>query len=259
MNSMKYKKPKVRFRAPNISPGQYDDLTGPEFDDLCEKVAHDNREWMRQNMPDIHTQWIIVVNGRVVEESHSDVLPSAYEVTRRSKGNNLAFLLTRPKRQYLGLELYFQTSESQAVVQLLGRDLDEVEPYLQEVEGISHIDAQSGSLVKLVNQFALGRMRYECPLLNGEEEKRHFQGAYSATITHPSFEKKVRMTSQSQAEVNARGIETLAQKQPDRWLRVERLHRFDDAVVDMFDTYARKKQESWPALILYRDSSKPGP
>jgi hypothetical protein len=247
----------LKFIIPQISSTAYRTLTGPEFDDLCDNLVHTNRDWIRQNMPDINTTWVIVVGGKIVEESHSDILPSIYEVTRRSRGKDLAFLLTRPRKQYLGLELYFRNENIDSVVDLLKRDRQEVEDYRERVEGISFIQAQSGILNKLEDAFALGRMRYECPLLYGETEKRHHQGAYSATITHTSFQRSIRLASQSQSEINARGIKTLDQRQPERWIRMERLHRFDDVVIDMFDTYASKKQPEWPALVLYKDVSKP--
>jgi hypothetical protein len=99
-------------------------------------------------------------------------------------------------------------------------------------------------------------MRYECPLTGSGKDQRHAQGAYSATIYHKDFNAPIRMTSQSQIEVNLRGSKTLDQKEPGRWLRIDRLHRFDDPVVDMFDTYGLKVVENVLPLILYKTRDK---
>lgn len=240
------------FRSPVMSRREYNNLSGPEFEDLCATVLEKNRLWARGAMKNPNTYWIVVLDsGKVIERGDSNLVPSFFQVREMTNGKR-GYLLYRPGEKYCDTELFLPTTEDDIVGERLGRSVRDIQSYLNPVEGISHVHVQSGHLPRLQEGFALGQVVYESPLLKGSKETRHSEGSSSARISIKGFPKIVRVASQSLAEVNARGIKTLDQRQPDKWVRMERLHRFDDAIVDMFDTYNFKKDATWPSLLLYR-------
>lgn len=242
----------TRFKQPKISTSDYGQLNGPEFDDLCKRVAKENRQWLKEVMPDPDMSWVLVIGNKAVDFGHSDLVPSLSQIRAKCGAGQRGYLLMRPNAIYCDLALYFQSSQAEVIAGILKRKPGDIKTYLDPVEEISFINAPSGALNKLEDAFALGKIIYERPLLDNEKKKKHAEGAYVATIEHKTFDKAIRMGSQSQAEVNLRGIKTIDQRYPEQWVRMERLHRFHDEVVDMLNTYEMKKQENWPPLLLHR-------
>ncbi|MDO8740661.1 MAG: hypothetical protein Q7J54_03775 [Candidatus Woesearchaeota archaeon] len=244
----------VRFKPPKISTASYNALNGPEFDDLCKKVAKENRPWMKEIMPDPNTSWVLVIGNKAAAFGQSDLIPSLSQVREKCGAGQRGYLLMRPNARYCDLVLYFQSSQAKKIAGILKRNPADIKTYLEPTENISYVNAPSGVLNKLDDAFALGEIKYERPLLypDTESKEKHAQGAYVAAIKHKTFGKPIRLTSQSLIEVNLRGSKTLDQRYPEKWVRMERLHRFHDEIVDMLNTYEVKKQENWPPLVLHR-------
>jgi hypothetical protein len=247
---------KTKFKIQQgITMPRYKKLDSQEFDGLCEKLYKQNREWFRQETSNNPTVTGILVVGKKLEEVyHTNGFPSYFEIQRRSQTEGKkVFLLTRPN-PYLDLVLYFQTKNSEMITELLKREKQDVKSYLEPVEGISQLNCQSGLLNNIEDAFAIGELKYEKTLIRQSKPElgRYEQGATVATIEHPSYKMRLRITSQSEKEVHLRRAKTIEEKRPGNWERIERLHRFDDPILDIFDTYEMKKRENWPDLLVYK-------
>lgn len=85
----------ARLKLPRIDKGRYYSMNAIEFDEICEKLVRDNGEWIRENMPDPHTLWGIVVGTTFVELSTQSVLPSIAYVRSKAKPRKRAYLINR--------------------------------------------------------------------------------------------------------------------------------------------------------------------
>ncbi len=247
-----------KFIEPKISKKNYMKLSGPEFDDLCNDALQCNKEWFRETTgKNPHAVWILVLGNKAIEVGYKNIVPSVTTVREHSQGNKKAYLLVRPQRQYQDLMLFFREKTEGRVLDALHRERSDLKYHLDESEGMQSMYVQSGLLNKLHKQFALGSMELQAPLTGKKKEIKHVHGAYVAHIRNKEYQgKHLAISSQSKKDIHARGSKTIDEKLPDQWMRIERLHRFDDPVLDIFDTYETRGQRKWPELVLYKPRNK---
>ncbi len=236
------------FVAPDMPKEAYMSIPAGEFGTLCRELYNRNKRWLNEAVNDPLVKSVLVApDGRIVKSTYDKrvLTPEQVRDEARIRGCIL-YQLIRPQ-SFLSLDLYFQDTDQDAVLKALERNRDRVKTYKEDVKTTK---SQSGSLEKLRATFVLGGMRELMPLVG---EKRYSEGAtvvYSQTMDVFGG-KRLHIASQAEAKIHERGARTSSDRQPDLWIRMERLHRFDDTVLDIYDTYAMERREGWPDLILY--------
>ena len=243
----------VRFNPPEL-PQHYGAMDHTEFMQFVELSSTQNEAWIRQNLPP-EARWGVVQGGILVDHGFGFKVPNEIEIRgyRGKTANDTPYLLTR-KISRQDLEIFFRTPDMVRITGLVQRTDQDFETYLQATENTSTGHLPSGSLNKLKDSFALGALGTQIPLTPDRDE-RHSIGATTAKVHNWQAlgmpNRTLYFSSQFLEHIHARGLKTEADRDPSI-LRVERLHRFDDPIADILDTYDVMREEGWPSIILYR-------
>jgi len=241
-----------KFKQPDLSLREYNALDGFEFEEENERAFEDNKLWYRKHAtPD--TWWLLVVNGRILQRGVSEVRPTQAQI-KETYPNKQAYLLFRSPERLFDTELFFRTSDVVDVARLARRDLEDIRPYLQEVEGVSQLYVQSGILPRFSSRFALGVISSLNPRISEVSRECHPNGALVAIITHPGLAKRIRIEPESVEEVEARNKKRLSENQHELYLGMTRMHRYDNPILAMLETYEdlrAKVPEKMKPLVLY--------
>ncbi|MFH0832475.1 MAG: hypothetical protein V1900_01995 [Candidatus Aenigmatarchaeota archaeon] len=246
----------TKFAVPGLSIDEYFQLSHIEFDELCKQLYQDNKKWLNEtlNDPVVHSV-LVTSDGRILKSRYDNSVLTAEQVRDAARiYGSLVYQLSRPTR-FLDVNLYFQDASEHEVLTALERSRDGVSRYKGHVKTAK---SQSGSLEKLSNVFIVGRMEELIPSIKGERYEEGATVAYSQPMEVFGW-KRLHIASQSAEKVHQRNARTMDEREPGKWLRIERLHRFDDPVLDMFDTYDIERLPAWPGMILYKvmDAKKP--
>jgi hypothetical protein len=243
-----------KFVMPPLDRRTYLAMMGPEFGDFCKEVAQMNKRWVREHLDDDNTSWAVVVDGKIIESSSRVELPSVEYVRSMSTPESVAILISRPTTQLKDKTIYFDSGSSKKICDLLKADNAEVRSYREPVEAINCLDTRSGALPKLAGEFGVANLTY-LKVLIGEELRPN--GVYVARIPGDFHGgRSLDIDSQSETQINKRGFKTLSQREPGKWIRLERLHRYEDPILDIMNTYASCRGTGWPELVLCRDRNK---
>jgi hypothetical protein len=256
-----------RLRVPRMSRRSYAATELDEMGELCEELSEKNRKWFQKHAPSKRTHWMYVNSqGQIWGHGESNLVPCADDLKEASRlhGNNL-FLLKLDQSQFRDRTYFFKAGNAQEAYDLLGIEEDEVMPFRED---IVTVNAQSGLTSKLLKAgWALGELGRRVPLA-WDKQSRHQYGATVVHITNigPDYVGDLHMGSQNKAMVNLRGSKVTGQRKGDEnrnVTRIERLHRFDCPILDIYDTfedYARGLQIKVNPLVLHgeRETFDPG-
>ena len=251
MNDEKVQEPVLKL--PPITVLDYCEMRHGEFMDLVSQASELNQGWMRRNFPP-GIDWAVVVDGKIVHSGDHPPFPNEIRIRQFGMRGYAPYLLMKsvPRRD---LRFFFRGEFQSDICQLLGMSHDEVESYSEPEEGIVTLATTSGSLNKLLEKYALGSLAVLQPKI--DEKRRHAIGATTVKVYNHQFGGKyLYIAAQIADHVHQRGGKTAEEREPDRWYRVERRHRFDDPIADILDTYDMVKQQDWPPLVLYRSRDK---
>ncbi len=243
---------KVRFNALPL-PMAYREMTHSQYTDFVEQVSNANQSFMRLNLPG-EEKWAVVTGGRIVKAGFGYKIPNEIEIRAFGTRTETPYLLTR-KISQRDIEIFGQVLSLPQIRKLLGENCT-VSPYGPTEEEIIRIPTQSGNLNKLEDQFVLAGLAIQQSLFRGRHGKRHVIGATVArAFNKPEVfgDRMLFIASQWEDHVHARKGMTEDDRAPGRFYRLERHHRIDEPVTDIFDTYDLAREgQIWPDLILYR-------
>lgn len=250
---------KLTLKLPKISGKDLKGMNGIEFDEFCEKISKANRKWINNKFPTKQTSWAYVTKkGRIFDSSENPAIPSITQTRENYRfAGELVFLLLRPGCQYLDMVFFLESSEKGEIADIFEMPKKEFQEYINKDTGIVYVNAQSGLVNKIKNIYSTGYLKTLSVL--SEEGIRHKEGATTAEISNiGAAGKRIYMASQIQEAVEARGKKVRVSKDSEGPLiRVERLHRFDDPILDIFDTYDISVM-GYP-LILYGSRERYNP
>jgi hypothetical protein len=238
-----------RFIRPKVTALEYLTMTVEEFTEMCEGLYRTNEKWFDATINDKGvTSALVTHSGKVVETSCRETVLSVIQITEKSReyGQMVYQLIRSPT--YMDTMIYFRETNVDAILDLLDRKKEDVGIHKEEIRKLR---MQSGALRKLRDDFLLGAMKDFRPRVG---DIRYAEGATIAKVENYDFGdgKSLYIASQSADKAHERGRKTIVDREPERWIRMERLHRVDDPVLDIFDTYRINKSENWPELVLYK-------
>ncbi len=235
-------KPEIRLDA--LSDERYFSMDLRELSAIMEELGIKNRKWMNRNLGKTVTWVLVDKEGEIIEESERPIVPSYTGIKERAtREKRQIYMFIRSSQQYRDTTYFLSTEYVDSVAMSLDRDSDDFFGYLSPVEGISTINAQSGLVGKLREGYALGKLSRKKPLLEpgNYESGGYNQGATVADIDNAlnsEHNQVVHIASQNVHLVHARGSKTGNEGFGSvATLRLERLHRFDNPILDIFDTY----------------------
>jgi len=169
-------------------------------------------------------------------------------------------LLKLDQGQFRDRTYFFKAKNAEEAYGLLGIEEDDVMLFKED---IVTVNAQSGLTSKLLKAgWALGELGRRVPL-GWDKKTRHQHGATVVDITNvgPNYVGDLCIRSQNKATVNLRGSKVTGERKGDEnrnvpVTRIERLHRLDCPILDIYDTwedYARGLQIKVNPLILHGD------
>jgi len=231
------------FKPIKIDLDNFLNLSNSQLSMFFNKATKQNEEWFDESTKNTNLYWILMKGDRIRTMGYSnDDMPTMDDIKKMSKENGEVYsLLFNPSSAIKDLEIFFQSKETSKLMKIIGKDTT---PYLNNPdEKINTKAVKSGILNKLKKNYALGN------LIN-HKVLNHSLGATLAYVWNISYKGKegLYISSQSKREVHKRGSETIDEK--TNRAGIERLHRFDDPILDIFDTYDQKIGK--PSLILYR-------
>jgi len=231
------------FKPIKISVEKFLSLTDSELQVFYSKVANNNKEWLNDYFSR-GLDWIIVKGNKFKEGGYATEAKPSFDKIKRdtAEDREIRYLLFISNSAIKDLKIFFQAKEESRLTKIIGNA--EIKPYLHENEKINTADIQSGVLNKIKEKYALGRLINHVPI-------DHVYGATVVQIDNIDYEKGkkgLHIGSQSVIEVHKRGSITMDER--INATRIERLHRFDDPILDIFDAYNEKIGK--PSLILYK-------
>jgi hypothetical protein len=256
-------KSKMRQRKgieiPKLTNKQYFGMPGMQFEKMCNALWGHNKRQLRNLFPEVNTSWMYIDRqGRMYGFGEGNVIPSAYQTREGSRMMGIQlFLIRRNNFSYCDSSYFMRASLKPRAAEAFGRGIDDFHDYNEEGDGVVTINAQSGIVEKLIEAgFAVGRLKRMKPLVNPKDADsgRYSCGATTADVynVHPSLgEKVLYIASQNAAEVHKRGSKVRGERENDKGtvLRVERLHRLDDPVLDIIVTYEMRKPHGNPLIL----------
>ena len=230
-------------------------MDGFEFDKLCRQIRRDNRKLLNRLMSDPKISWMYVnKGGRVYGSGEGLTTPSAYQTREGAKWMDTPlFLITRSNLQYCDVSYFTRGEHKRKIGEILDRPDDDFFDYQQPGDGIVTINAQSGLINKLTEAgFAVGKLKVLKPKI---DEQRYSCGATIADVQNVHYilsGKVLHIASQNADEVHKRGSRVRGERPNEEGTieRIERVHRFDDPVVDIIITYEMKSGGCNP-LVLF--------
>ena len=254
-------KSRITLDAPKLTLKKVRTLGEVEFEKVYREFSGKNRGWMHENAPDPKVSWMYVSpRGKIWGYGYGNIFPSTRQVIDASGIVRTPLLLMlRQNQQYCDVSFFLTESHQEQVGKIFDRPRSDFEDYNGLNEGILTVYAQSGLVNKLRNAlFAIGRLKKLKTRSAIKEGKIYSSGAIIADITNIGWASSdaydyLHIASQNADEVHSRGSKVTGERLGDsekRVKRIERLHRDNDAIIDIFDTYAVKSR-GWHPLILY--------
>ena len=236
--------PKSEIKLDALSNETYFSMDLRELSMVMEELGIVNRGWMNRCLGKTTVYVLVDKDGEIIEESDRSIVPSYDGVRKRAlKEGRQIYMFIRSSNEYRDVTYFLDTDSVDAVGKIFDRASDDFFTYLDPVEGISTINAQSGLVNKLKSGYAFGKLYRKKPLLEPGNPKGggHACGATVVDIDNAwesNHDQRVHIASQNIHLVHARGSKTGNEGFGSATTtRLERLHRFDDSILDIFDTY----------------------
>lgn len=234
-------KPEIKLDA--LTDERYFSIPLRELSAVMEELGMQNRKWMNRNLEKTVTWVLVDKEGEIIEESDRPIVPSYHEIRKRGTRDRMQiYMFIRSGEKYRDTTYFLGRDYIKDISMIFERDPSDFFEYLNSVEGIVTVNAQSG-LVNKLSKYAAGRLTRVIPLLIPGDKKggAHAYGATVADIGDAwenGQEQIVRIASQNIHTVHANGSKVSGERTGSKnSTRFERLHRFDDPVLDLFDTY----------------------
>jgi len=236
-------KPEIKLNA--LSDELYFSMDLKELSTVMEELGVENRNWMNRNLGKTIVCVLVDKDGEIIEESDRPIVPSYREIRERAiRGKKQIYMFVRSSESYRDVTYFLDTEYVDAVAMIFDRDSDDFFPYLGPVEGISTINAQSGLVNNLKRRnYTVGKLSRMEPFLE-PENKNSGSHVYGSTVVNidnawkSGHSQLVHIASQNIHLVHAKGSKVSGERSGSiSCTRFERLHRFDDPILDIFDTY----------------------
>jgi len=263
MNDKHQPKKVAKLTLPKVHARKYFSMNLKDLqhlEDLFSGLGKLNKKWIHQNAPSPKTEWMYVsVKGKIWGYGYGPSIPATHQVVEASElvGEKL-YLLRRSNLQHCDSSFFIRSSNLEQISQLFGRSKEDFIDYSGINEGVLTIDAQSGLVNKLLNtNFAIGKLKI-LYTLTPDKDRHYNAGATVADIHNVGWASSeayefLHIGSQNKDEVHARGAKVTGERPQDesrKIKRIERLHRFDNPILDIFDTYLQKGR-GWHSLVLH--------
>lgn len=252
-------RPEIKLDA--LSDEVYFSMDLRELSTIMEELGVQNRSWMNRNLEKTIIWVLVDKDGEIIEESDRSITPTYREVREQAErdGKQL-YMFVRSPGMYRDVTYFIDSEYVDGVAMIFDRDPDDFFTYLDQIEGVKTVNAQSGLINKLKEKkYAIGKLSRIKPLLEPGNEKSggHDYGATIANINNAwkmGHDQLVHIASQNIHLVHAKGSKVSGERVGSKnYTRFERLHRFDDPILDIFDTYRfySERFEIRPNLVLF--------
>lgn len=253
---------KVKLITPKFTVYDLKKMDIIDYEEFSEEISKKNRKWIKQNFPNDYVTWAIVTKtGTIIDYGKGNYRPCVSQIGNEWRLHKKpVFLLTRSEDSYCGTTYFVEASEKSDLGELLKKTHKDFDTYHSKGMDIALIDAQSGLVDKLVKigKYALGQLKKKETKINGDEAG---VGATVAKVINVGKRhRNIYIASQIQEAVETRGKKVTYSKMAKKpeFRRIERLHRFDDSILDIFDTYKILVPRG-NLLILYGSKTKFNP
>lgn len=244
------------LKLADITDDAYFSMHPVELEKIMRSVSRENKRWMTTMLPSTASWAYISRDKEIWGVGEGDLSPSVNQTREAAKWvKKPLFLFTNCQQRYRDTTYFLEQSAAESIEGLTKIPKIYFQPYLDDRSGVVAVNAQSGKVNALKKYYAIGTLAVMKPRDNRSEE-RHTVGATVADIRYVGWdhiETILYIASQSAEEVHARGSKVRGERRGEkgRILRIERLHRFDDPILDIFDTYRMKREDFWRPLVLH--------
>jgi len=239
-----------------ISADEYFTMDPMRLDKLMSHLSVKNRRWMNVMLPSTTTWVYLNSEGEVWGQGEGNVVPSTPQTREAASWiKQPLYLLMRSQSRYRDITFFMETSAVHDLEQRLQIPDNYFFPYIDKSTGITSVNAQSGTVNLLKDDYAMGSLKTQQP--RDEATDTRFQhGATVADVRYVGWEHPhpiLYIASQNMIAVHGRGRRVRGERpgEKSKIIRVERQHRFDDPILDIFDTYNFLQQDGWKPFILY--------
>ncbi|MEK6861720.1 MAG: hypothetical protein AABY07_07155 [Nanoarchaeota archaeon] len=253
-------KNKPEIKLDTLSDEVYFSMDLRELITIMEELGVQNRSWMNRNLEKTIVWVLVDKDGEIIEESDRSIIPTYREVREQAKKEDRQlYMFVRSPDEYRDVTYFLDAEYVDSIAMILSRDSDDFFPYLDPIEMIRTINAQSGLTNKLKEKCAVGKLYQLKPLFEpgNEKEGGHNYGSTVVNIDNAwmsGHDQLIHIASQNIHLVHARGSKVSGERSGSKnCTRFERLHRFDDPILDIFDTYRfySERFEIKPNLVLF--------
>jgi len=219
-----------KIKLPKISISKYGKLSDNEMKRLLEDISRKNKAYVDENCRRVDGEWILYRNRSSIAIGLAGQRPPSMETIRTesiARGEPV-YLLTSDVSTPRDLQLYFLSPIQRKVIESIGdREIQDYGDLRKDIK-VKVTEIPSGLIDKLksTDRYLIGALQELVP-------KGMKVGATAALFQHKG--ETVQVASISQDSVKKRGYKTRSEK--FGWKRIERVHRSDDAVLDIFDTF----------------------
>ena len=257
----------LEFKFPDISEEKCRGLDSREWAEYCKGLSRRNKRWIEANLPKDADHLFVNREGKILVVAYWHPGDTIDRDVRRELRGKEHFMLRESDEDLTDTVLYFEERAREEVIKGLKIDLDDVDLYSDELSGIYTCFGESGLITRMKEFVALGNLKVVKPMRNG---RRYSQGATEVEIENFNKSKfNLYIGSQDPTIVHALGLRSIVD-QPDKAGKINyltRLHRFDDPILDIFETWRIRQQSirqeferrgdgdkfsSYNPLVLYR-------
>jgi len=225
-----------KLKIPKIPIERFGKFSDNEMKRIFEDISRKNKSYIAENCGRVNGEWILYRNKSSFTIGLAGERPPSMEEIRTQSiaRREPVYLLTSDVSTPKDLQLFFLSPVERKVMESI-KEKDsikerEIQFYgdLREDIKVKVTEIPSGLIDKLksTDRYLIGALQELVP--NGMKV-----GATAALFQHKG--ETVQVASISQDSVRKRGYKTRSER--FGWKRIERIHRTDDAVLDIFDTF----------------------
>ena len=249
---------KKNIDLPQISLDKILEWSAQFYEQTCEKFANGSKGILNEQMNEIGDKitWIYMdQENHIYGSGDTKIVPNHRETQLAMQIVEKPLFLFRRSNQYWDTAYFIAERFVNCFLDESNLEKPDQSEYYDNDLGygkIIQVVAQSGLYNNLIHKFAMGKLNVLCGL--DAKNDQHVKGATIADIKIDYSKRIVFISSRNQDEVLLTGAKPRHFGNPNL-IAVQRIHKFDDPIIDIIETYNQKCDSlSKKPLLLYGSS-----